>query len=100
MNESNPPLPETDSSNPLLPKITISFSKPMLSEETSPAFYWIGPQDWDKNQDFSAAYFAEYNSYPTSYASWLIYDRLPVIGKAIRETAVTTCGWVMDYSNE
>ena len=89
LNESNPPMVEQDPSGPVLPKIVISFSRPMVSGEQSLSFFWVGPQNWNENRDFSTAYFAKYGSYPTSFASWILYDRLPRIYNAVRETALT-----------
>ena len=89
LNKSNPPMVEQDPSGPVLPKIVISFSRPMVSGEQSPSFFWVGPQNWNENRDFSTAYFAKYGSYPTSFASWILYDRLPRIYNAVRETALT-----------
>jgi hypothetical protein len=89
LDESNPPLPDTSLSGSALPKIQVSFSRPAISSEKTLSFYWIGPQAWNENENFSSSYFAAFNSYPSSFAAWVLYSRLPMIYNTVEETSVT-----------
>ncbi len=89
LDESNPPTLDSFNSGSTLPTILVAFSRPAVNLEQPQTFYWIGPRFWNENKDFSAAYFAKYNSYPSSFAAWVVYDRLPMIYNTIRAVAVT-----------
>ena len=101
LDESNPPSPDSDLLDPLLPKILVSFSRPLIVQDQISTNYWIGPQAWNENLDFSLAYYAEYNNYPSSLASWLLYEQLPKIYNTVRNTAISGWdgSWVIPISN-
>ncbi len=88
LDESNPPTLDFLNSSSTLPTILVSFSRPAVNLEQSTTLFWIGPRFWNENKDYSAAYFAKFNSYPLSFASWVVYDRLPMIYDTIRAAAV------------
>jgi len=89
LDESNPPILDSSNSSSVLPTILVSFSRPAVNLEQPPTFYWIGPRFSNENKVYSAAYFAKYNNYPSTFASWVVYGRLPMIYNTIRAVAVT-----------
>lgn len=97
LDEANPPRVSSDSDNSVIPQILVSFSKPQIEAGQNQSIFWIGPQYWNENQEFLAAYYDTYKSLPVSLASGIIYRELPMVYRVIKETALTSWdgSWIL-----